>query len=100
MKQIVFPLLGLLVLSCAQREFRVEGRFSAPEGTQVYLINQGPSDTLASTVVSEGLFTFEGQVQEPFYAYIGTGRQRIHTILERGLRGNMIYQTVGKYLGN
>lgn len=84
MKQIVFPLLALLVLSCAQREFRVEGRFSAPEGTQVYLINQGPSDTLASTVVSEGLFTFEGQVQEPFYAYIGTGRQRIHTILEAG----------------
>lgn len=86
MNKTVFSLLALLLIaSCAEQEYRVEGCFSAPDGTIVYLINREQTDTLAATTVGENRFSFEGQVREPFYAYIGTGKQRIHTILEPGV---------------
>ena len=50
----------------------------------MWLIDAQQKDTLSRTEVSGGRFLFKGIVEEPFFAYVGNGKQRVHLILEAG----------------
>ena len=85
MKRILLPLLLLATtLSCAQKQYQIDGIWDAEDGTPVWLIDASAKDTLAQTTVQEGRFAFKGNTEEPFFAYVGNGRQRVHLILEPG----------------
>ena len=83
MKKIL-PILLLLAFSCTDRHYQIDGIFTTDDGTPVWLIDAAAKDTLAQTTVQNGRFSFEGTVQEPFYAYVGRDKQRVHVILEPG----------------
>ena len=76
--------LALLALSCTDRRYEIDGIFTTGDGTEVYLIDIGRKDTLATATVVDGRFTFAGTIAEPAYVYVGRDRQRIHLILESG----------------
>jgi thiol-disulfide isomerase/thioredoxin len=80
----LFLLLPVLMTACTDRHYRIDGIFTTDDGTQVWLIDAGAKDTLAVTTVQDGRFSFEGTVNEPFYAYVGRDKQRVHVILEPG----------------
>ena len=87
MKQmIIWASLALLFLlaSCTDRHYQMNGVYTAPDGKEVWLIDAAAKDTLAMTTVQNGQFSFEGEVDTPFYAYVGNGRERVHLILEPG----------------
>ena len=85
MKRILFFLaLSAVLLSCGRNAYTIDGIFTTDDGTEVYLIDMDRADTLARTEVRDGRFSFTGNVEEPFYAYVGCGRTRVHTILEPG----------------
>jgi thiol-disulfide isomerase/thioredoxin len=95
MKKIAWLPLMLAALSCANRTYQVNGIYSAPDGTEVYLIDSQASDTLGVTTVTDGKFAFSGTVKTPTYAYVGQGRERIHFILEPGVVTADINERVG-----
>ena len=80
----VYGLLFALLTACTSSQYRIDGIFTADDGTPVWLIDQNAKDTLAETAVRDGAFTFSGRIQEPFFAYVGNGKQRVHLILEPG----------------
>ena len=82
---ILLTLLAAVLPACTQRQYQIEGVWDTEEGTPVWLIDANAKDTLAQTAVSEGRFAFQGTVEEPFYAYVGNGKQRVHLILEPGV---------------
>lgn len=85
MKRILFLLaLAAVLLSCGRNAYTINGIFTTDDGTDVYLIDSDRADTLAKTEVRDGRFSFAGNVKEPFYAYVGCGRTRVHMILEPG----------------
>ncbi len=95
MKKLAWLPLLLVAFSCANRSYQVNGIYSAPDGTEVYLIDRQITDTLGVTTVSDGKFTFSGKVRNPVYAYVGQGRERIHFILEPGVVTADIDERVG-----
>lgn len=85
MKKYLLPLLlCILCASCNKDTFTISGRYTAPDGTPLYLVNLNKKDTLSTTKVRNHQFTFKGKLQEPFYAYVGQGRERVRFILEPG----------------
>ena len=85
MKRIALIFLCLAAcVSCAKKTYIIEAVYTAPDGTEVFLTDTGSNDTLAVTTVKDNRFSFSGTVQEPFYAYVGHGNERIHLILEPG----------------
>ena len=84
MKRIGLLLIPLLLGACARQAYQIDGIFSADDGTPVWLIHVDAKDTLDQVVVRDGRFQFRGSVKEPFYAYVGNGKQRVHLILEPG----------------
>ena len=82
----IFLILAVSAVSvaCGNREYAIDGKFAAPDGTEVYLIDTQKKDTLAVTTVSDNAFVFSGKVAEPMFVYIGRGRERLHFILEPG----------------
>lgn len=82
----IFPILlfAAAVLSCGQTHYQIDGLWDAEDGTPVWLIDTNAGDTLAQTTVRGGRFSFEGNASEPFYAYVGNGKQRVRLILEPG----------------
>ena len=84
MKRIGLLLIPLLLGACARQAYQIDGIFTADDGTPVWLIHVDAKDTLDQTVVHDGRFQFRGSVKEPFYAYVGNGKQRVHLILEPG----------------
>ena len=76
--------LSLLFISCSQQSFEVQGTYSAPDGTEIYLINFNTNDTLDITSVQDHKFTFKGELSKPIDAYVGQGKVRVHLILESG----------------
>jgi len=87
MKQmIVWASLALLLLlaSCTDRHYQMDGVYTAPDGKEVWLIDVAVKDTLAKTTVQDGRFSFEGKVDAPIYVYVGNGKERVHLILEPG----------------
>ncbi len=83
-KRVVYGLLFALLTACTSSQYRIDGIFTAEDGTPVWLIDPNTKDTLAETAVRDGAFAFNGRVQEPFFAYVGNGKQRVHFILEPG----------------
>ena len=85
MKRITLILLCLACVSCGRNAYKIDAVYTAPDGTEVYLIDTtNGSDTLAVTTVQDNRFAFSGEVQEPFFAYVGHGNDRVHFILEPG----------------
>ena len=83
-KRLFLFLIPLLLVACARQQFQIDGIFTADDGTPVWLIDAQQKDTLSRTEVSGGRFLFKGIVEEPFFAYVGNGKQRVHLILEAG----------------
>ena len=81
---LLLALLSAAVPSCTQTQYRMEGLWDAEDGTPVWLIDANVQDTLAQMAVQGGRFSFKGNVREPFFAYVGNGKQRVHLILEPG----------------
>ena len=80
---IVFTCLAAAV-SCSQANYQIDGTYTAPDGTEVYLIDLDAKDTLDVTRVQDNAFAFSGKVTEPIYVYVGQGRERVRFILEPG----------------
>lgn len=95
MKKLAWLPLLLVALSCANRSYQINGIYSAPDGTEVYLIDSQASDTLGVTTVSGEKFAFSGTVKTPTYVYVGQGRERIHIILEPGVVTADINERIG-----
>lgn len=85
MKKLFLPLLlCILYASCNKDTFTISGRYTAPDGTPLYLVNLNKKDTLSTTKVRNHQFTFKGKLSQPIYAYIGKDRVRVSYILEPG----------------
>ena len=76
--------LFLLLASCTDQHYQMNGIYTVPDGKEVWLIDVAAKDTLAVTTVQDGRVSFEGKADVPFYAYVGNGKERIHLILEPG----------------
>ena len=81
---IIGTAICLLCLSCGRNSFEINGTTTEPDGTEIYLIDLRDSDTLGVTTVERNTFAFSGTVEEPIYAYVGHGKQRVRFILENG----------------
>ena len=81
---IIGTAICLLCLSCGRNSFEINGTTTEPDGTEIYLIDLRDSDTLGVTTVEGNTFAFSGTVEEPIYAYVGHGKQRVRFILENG----------------
>lgn len=71
-------------VSCGRHNFNIDAVYTAPDGTDVYLIDIDDNDTLAVTTVKDNAFSFSGKADESVFAYVGHGNDRIHLILEPG----------------
>ena len=54
----------------------INGKMGEPkyQNKMVFLKNMNTGDTLATTILKNGTFTFQVEVQEPFVGYMGTAR--------------------------
>ena len=85
MKRYITLLLCLAAcVSCGRRIYNIDAVYTAPDGTDVYLIDIAGNDTLAVTTVKDNAFSFTGQADEGVFAYVGHGNDRVHVILEPG----------------
>ena len=65
-------------------QYEINGIYTAPDGTEVYLVNLDSKDTLGTSLVKDNGFYLKGRIQEPAYVYLGKGKERVRFILERG----------------
>ena len=72
------------VISCGQAGFQVDGTYTAPDGTEVYLIDMNSQDTLDVTRVKDNSFAFNGKLSDPVFVYVGQAKERVRFILEPG----------------
>lgn len=76
MKKSLFLLLAVLSLAaCTNHSYKINGNFAdglVADSTVVYMQQRVVREwvVLDSAVVSGGQFSFEGQVEEPFFAYV------------------------------
>ena len=82
-------ILGLATLvatgcSSSSGQYEINGIYTAPDGTEVYLVNLNSKDTLGTSLVKDKGFYLKGRIQEPAYVYLGKGKERVRFILERG----------------
>ncbi len=84
MKKAVILLCIAACISCGRNVYNIEGTYTAPDGMDVCLIDTSDNDTLAVTTVKDNRFSFSGKLQEPIFAYVGHGNDRIRFILEPG----------------
>ena len=77
MKRYITLLLCLAAcVSCGRRIYNIDAVYTAPDGTDVYLIDIAGNDTLAVTTVKDNAFSFTGQADEGVFAYVGHGNDR------------------------
>lgn len=81
-----FPILLALAAcaACTGGKYGIDGIYTAPDGTEVFLIDLDAKDTLATTQVAGNSFKFSGRISSPAYVYVGRGKERIRFILEPG----------------
>lgn len=86
MRKLVWGALGLALcfVSCGRNAFTIDGKLTAEDGSEVYLIDQVAGDTLGVTAVIGNTFAFAGKLQEPMFVYVGRGRERVRFVLEPG----------------
>lgn len=76
--------MALCFVSCGRNAYTIDGKFTAEDGAEVYLIDLVAEDTLGVTAVIGNTFAFAGKLKEPVYAYVGRGRERVRFVLEPG----------------
>ena len=85
MKKVFLSFLCIAAcISCGNNKYNIEAVYTAPDGTDIYLIDVAGNDTLAVTTVKDNAFSFTGQADEGIFAYVGHGNDRVHIILEPG----------------
>lgn len=84
-KEFLMLCLGAMCVSCTQKAYEINGTFSASDNTEVFLINLLNNDTISSTTVNNNQFSFKGEMDEPFFAYVGKSPERVGLILEPGI---------------
>ena len=84
MKNWFVILLSVVCFSCTSNRYEINGIFTTPDGTEIYLIDLAKKDTLSITEVKDNKFHFTGELNEPVCAYVGYGKKRIRFILECG----------------
>ena len=85
MKNHLLILLTFVCLSsCTESRYEINGIFTTPDGTEIYLIDLAKKDTLGMTEVKDNKFHLTGDLSEPICAYVGYGKKRIRFILEYG----------------
>jgi len=84
MKNWFLLVVAIVCVSCSQSSYEIQGTYTTADGTEIYLINIETKDTLSVTTVKDGKFSFTGQLSQPFYAYVGQGKVRVHLVLEPG----------------
>ena len=85
MKKAFFSLLCIAAcISCGNNKYNIEAVYTAPDGTEVCMIDRTSNDTLAVTTVKDNAFTMSGKITEPAYVYIGHGNEKVYSILEPG----------------
>lgn len=86
MRNYLIILLSLVCFSsCTNSRYEINGIFTIPDGTKIYLIDLGKKDTLSITEVKDNKFYFTGELKEPAFVYVGYGKKRIRFILESGI---------------
>ena len=83
-KACLLTIVSVACMSFSQNQLALQGTYSAPNGTEVYLINLDNWDILAVATVSDNKFAFTVQLLQPIYAFVGHDRDRVHFILEPG----------------
>lgn len=83
-KSLLALCIAAASVSFAQGTYHISGKYTVPDGKEVFLINLLNKDTLAVTTVGNNQFSFTGELPEPIYAYVGNDRERVHLILEPG----------------
>ncbi len=83
-RQWLVAALCFVCFSCANKQYNIDGIITADNGTEIYLINLDCNDTIAITAVEGNKFNFSGDVEQPYYAYVGYGKTRVRFILEAG----------------
>lgn len=73
-----------IVAACNEKGYSISGYYNAPDGIEVYLIDMQEKDTLGVTTVKDNAFSFEGNITEPAFVYVGCQRRKMHFILEPG----------------
>ena len=84
LRQLFVLALCLVCVSCANKQYHIDGIITANDGTEIYLINLDNNDTLAVTAVEGNKFSFDGKIEEPAYTYVGYGKVRVRFIMEPG----------------
>ena len=86
MRKLVWSALcvALCFVSCGRNAYTIDGKYTAGDGTEVYLIDQVAKDTLGVTEVIGNTFAFAGKMDEPMFVYVGRGRERVRFVLEPG----------------
>ena len=84
LRQLLVLALCLVCVSCANKQYHIDGIITANDGTEIYLINLDNNDTLAVTAVEGNKFSFDGKIEEPEYTYVGYGKVRVRFIMEPG----------------
>jgi len=84
MKRLLIAALCAALLSCNNNSYNISGKYTTSDGTEVYLIDLENNDTLGVAPVVGNAFSFKGKLREPFFAYVGQGRERVRFILEGG----------------
>ncbi|MBQ8071626.1 MAG: AhpC/TSA family protein [Bacteroidales bacterium] len=84
LEAIILSATFLACLSCGDGDYIIKGIYTAPDGTEVYLIDLDKKDTLGVTSVQGNSFGFSGTLDEPIYVYVGKGKERIRFMLEEG----------------
>lgn len=76
--------LALCLVSCGRKAYTIDGKYTAEDGAEVYLIDLLAQDTLGVTAVIGNSFAFAGKMEEPMFVYVGRGRERVRFVLEPG----------------
>ena len=83
-KACLLTIVSVACMSFSQNQLALQGTYSAPNGTEVYLINLDNRDTLDVATVSDNKFAFTVQLLQPIYAFVGHDRDRVRFIMEPG----------------
>ena len=79
MKKVFLSFLCIAAcISCGNNKYNIEAVYTAPDGTDIYLIDVAGNDTLAVTTVKDNAFSFTGQADEGVFAYVGHGNKRFY----------------------
>ena len=76
--------LALCFVSCGRKAYTIDGKYTAEDEAEVYLIDLLAQDTLGVTAVIGNSFAFAGKMEEPMFVYVGRGRERVRFVLEPG----------------